>query len=780
MRWPVAVIVCAIAGVLAPAASADPLPGSPDPLPGSTFQGGDGDQADEGSSIDWEGFQAAGRVVHSPDEDHAFAGGSKEDVPGEWALTSEGNGVSPAKDNILDAWSAIDRPAADVFAYLGFTREKANGDTYVAFELNRDARLWDNGRDEIPCRQTGDVAVAMVAHGNGIDLVLQRWITELSDATSGCATRGHFEQRASMPAGSAQGDVNQVAITSHLPGTFAPGSQIRDAGLFGEAALNLSALFQAGFGDRCFAFSSIWMHSRSSDSEQSNLQDYVAPHPVSVRSCTASGVKFYDLNANGQRDRGEPGIPRFVIWADYNNDGVRQSTEPYSVTDRRGRYVISDIKPPGGRYTLRETVVTPGATTPWLCSYPNAGTTGGFANGAGGLFGCGWGPIDASATPRVFNREFGNWIPARLTIRKRLWPAGDPGRFDLKVNGQTVLPAAGDGSTTTIAVPAGRYVVSEAAVPPADAAAYRSTVSCRRTSRRVASTRQGTSFAGLLLLPGNQATCTFRNVLPGTPAIAIEKTGPTVATAGDVLHYTLSVTNPGDVPFPAGAVRVSDDKCDDPPALAGKADADGEDGSPRTLDPGDTWTYDCSRVTPEAGADCALTVVKNTANAEGTAGATTVSDTSSVITNLRCPDQPPEPPHPEPGPEPEPFPNPAPAPPAPVAPISPPGPVPPIGGVAGAASVSGPRGCITRASQLRLTGIRMDRVRVSVDGRRQSTKTLAILQRRTTPLSRLFSPGRHVVTLRVAFQPGSDSSTVTLRRVVTVCPRRATLPRFTG
>ena len=780
MLWRALVIVCAMAGVLAPVAGAAPLPGTSTPLPGSTFQGGDGDQDDEGSSIDWQGLHAAGRVVHSPDEGQAFKSGSKEDAPGNWVLVPEGDGVTPAKDNILDAWSSVDQPAADTFAYLGFTREKGNGDTYVAFELNRDARLWNNGHDEIPCRQTGDVAIAMLAHGNGIDLVLQRWITELSDAFTGCATHGHFEAVATVPAGSAQGDVNQVPITSRLPGTFAPGTQIRDAGLFGEASVNLSALFQAAFGDRCFTFSSVWMHSRSSESESSNLQDYLAPHAVTVRSCTASGFKFFDVNANGRRDPGEPGIPRFLIWADYNGDGVRQSTEPFSVSDRHGRYVISDIKPPTGRYTLREMLLSDPQTTAWLCSYPNAGTPGGFANGAGGLFGCGWGPIDATTTPRAPNRDFGNWVPARLTVRKRLWPASDSGRFDLKVNGITVLPAAGDGSTTTIAVPAGSYVVSEAAAPPTDATAYRSAVSCRRTPRLRGSTRPGTSFARLVLLPGSQATCTFANVRPGTPAIAIEKTGPTAATAGDVLHYALYVTNPGDVPIRASAVRVSDDRCDDAPVLTGKSGAGGADGSPGTLDPGDTWAYECSHATPAARADCALTVVTNTATASGTAGGTTVSDTSSVRTSLRCPDQPPEPPVPDPGPVPGPFPNPSPPPPTPVAPVSPPGPVPPIGGVAGAASVNRPSGCITRVSQLQLTGVRMDRVRVSVDGRPQSTRKLAILQERLTPLSRVFSPGRHVVTLRVVFQPGSDSAAVTLRRVVTVCPRRATLPRFTG
>ena len=766
MRWWFLVILCATACMSAPAASAAPLPGS-------TFQGDDGDQDDQGSSIDWEGLQAGGRVTHSPDDGRAFASGSKENVPGEWNLEAEGDGVSPAKDNILDAWSSVDQPAADTFVYLGFTREKANGDTYVAYELNRDARLWDNGRDEIPCRRTGDVAIAMVAHGTRIAFVLQRWTTELSDAFSGCATHGHFEQETSVPAGSVQSAVNPGPITSHLP----PGTPLHDAGLFGEVAVNLTALSQAAFGDRCFTFSSVWMHSRSSESEHSNLQDYIAPQALTVRSCTASGVKFFDVNANGQRDPGEPGIPRFLIWADYDGDGVRDNTEPYSVTDVHGRYVISDIEPPTGRYTLREKLLTDPSSTAWLCSFPNAGTSGGFADGAGGLFGCGWGPIDASTSPRAPNRDFGDWVPARLTLRKRLWPASDPGRFDLKVNGITVVPGAGDGSTTTIAVPAGRYVVSEAAVPPTDAGAYRSAVSCRQTPRRRGTTLPGTTSRRLRLLPGSQATCTFVNVLPGTPAIAIEKTGPITAFAGDTLHYTLDVTNPGDVPIRARALRVSDDRCDDPPALAGRTDGDGADGSPGTLDPGDTWTYECSHVTQAADAVCAVSAITNTATAGGTAGATTVSDSSSVTTTLRCPDVGPEPPLPQPGPPPVPLPNPAPA---PVAPIAPPGPVPPTGGVAGAASFNRPRGCITRASQLRLTGVRMDRVRVSVDGRPQGTKTLAILQRRTAPLLRAFSPGRHVVTLRVRFQPGSDSAPVTLRRVVEVCPRRAALPRFTG
>ena len=32
------------------------------------------------------------------------------------------------------------------------------------------------------------------------------------------------------------------------------------------------------------------------------MQDYVAPQPLDARTCAAAGTKFFDRNANGQRD----------------------------------------------------------------------------------------------------------------------------------------------------------------------------------------------------------------------------------------------------------------------------------------------------------------------------------------------------------------------------------------------------------------------------------------------------------------------------------------------
>ena len=80
VRLSVVALVAVTLAVLAAAtgSSAATLPSSPTPLPGSTFQGGDGNQDDTAPSVDWQALQAAGRVVHAPDDnaqDTAFVGG---------------------------------------------------------------------------------------------------------------------------------------------------------------------------------------------------------------------------------------------------------------------------------------------------------------------------------------------------------------------------------------------------------------------------------------------------------------------------------------------------------------------------------------------------------------------------------------------------------------------------------------------------------------------------------------------------------------------------------
>jgi hypothetical protein len=757
------------------------LPPSNAPLDGSNFQGADGNQDDASPFDDWQAMQAAGRAYHNADpnaEDTAFTEGSKETQPAGWAFTTEAGGVIPGKSNIRDAWSAFD-PLAQAFLYLAFVRQRALGTTFLTFELNHDSRLWNNGRADIPCRRDDDLLVSYEAQGTAVSVLLYRWVNSVADPDTGCATTGGLASVTGLtPNTDAQGAVNAAAIDAQLPGAYT-GTVPRRR--FGEAALNLTEILGDALGNPCFSFGSIWMHSRSSDAYFSNMQDYVAPNEVAARSCAASGTKFHDLNANGRREaEEEPGLHGWEIFADYNDDGLHDPNEPFAITDSEGQYVINDIRPPDGTYMLRETPLTSrarrrAAAARVNCSYPNAATDGGTSSAPGGMFHCAWGPIDTTTTTWARGRDFGNYMPARIVVRKELEPTTDPGRFDLLVNSGIVVPAAGDGARGGRNVRPGDHTVSEAALTGTNPLDYSSTVGCKVGTRR-RQVRSGGVYADLRLSSGQRAVCTFRNVRIGAAAIGIDKTGPATAVAGETLRYTLYVTNPGYVPFPEASVRVSDPNCDDPPELVGK----GGDATPRTLDRGDTWTYSCSRKTT-AAADCTPSVAPNTATVTGEAGGVSVSDEASIATSLTCPPTPPTPQPPSPQP-PAPQPSP-PQPPAPPSPLVPPGPKPPEAGDAARAGFlfrQATRGCIRgRAPRLSFQGTRIARIQVFVNGNLRRRLSVQTLQRRVTPRVTL-PPGSYRLAVRVTFQRGTGSPPVTFRRRIRICAAKAARPPFTG
>ena len=248
--------------------------------------------------------------------------------------------------------------------------------------------------------------------------------------------------------------------------------------------------------------------------------------------CKAEGKKFHDLNANGKYDAGEPGLAGWRIWADYDDDGTRDSGEPYDDTDAGGAYVITGIKPTsstyttgtygsgGKKYRLREQRPG-GGTGGWTCSYPNASTSGGFANGKGGDFGCGHGPIDSATTPKATGKDFGNYKKPKITVIKKLVPATDAGRFDLKVDGATVKAAAGDGGSGSTYVLPGAHLVSESAAAGTgtDMANYSTSIDCKT----VASKTYGPGWVHPK--SGDEVTCTITNTRLGKVEI-VKQTDP--------------------------------------------------------------------------------------------------------------------------------------------------------------------------------------------------------------------------------------------------------------
>jgi hypothetical protein len=186
-------------------------------------------------------------------------------------------------------------------------------------------------------------------------------VTTRADPDSGCAAEGRLVDADDLaPNVDVQGAVNATAIANALPGAY--GASIA-AQRFGEAALDLAAALADGFGDRCFAYTSVWMHSRSSNSDLANMQDYVAPERLEARRCAAAGTKIFDRNANGVRDVGEPGLARFVIFADYDGDGVRDSGEPFAVTDDNGDRPPTLQESPETRHRTHSTPAMSGSTT---------------------------------------------------------------------------------------------------------------------------------------------------------------------------------------------------------------------------------------------------------------------------------------------------------------------------------------------------------------------------------------------------------------------------------
>ncbi|HEX8200141.1 MAG TPA: SdrD B-like domain-containing protein [Isosphaeraceae bacterium] len=112
--------------------------------------------------------------------------------------------------------------------------------------------------------------------------------------------------------------------------------------------------------------------------------DPVPPRPVEARivepptpggTGTVTGIKWHDVNGNGQREPNEPGLAGVTIYIDLNGNGAHDSNEPSAVTAAQGGYRIVGIAP--GRHTCREVVPT-GMTL----SFPGTGTTrgNGFAD----------------------------------------------------------------------------------------------------------------------------------------------------------------------------------------------------------------------------------------------------------------------------------------------------------------------------------------------------------------------------------------------------------------
>ena len=89
----------------------------------------------------------------------------------------------------------------------------------------------------------------------------------------------------------------------------------------------------------------------------SGRQSFLAPGAINFANtpfaAIIGGVKFQDMNGNGVRDDGEPGMAGWTIFLDTNNNGKLDVGETRTTTDANGGYRFSDLTP-GVTYVVRE------------------------------------------------------------------------------------------------------------------------------------------------------------------------------------------------------------------------------------------------------------------------------------------------------------------------------------------------------------------------------------------------------------------------------------------
>lgn len=96
---------------------------------------------------------------------------------------------------------------------------------------------------------------------------------------------------------------------------------------------------------------------------------------AAVRPATIGGLKYEDLNGNGLRDAGDPGVAGWLVFLDYNGNDALDAGERSTTTDATGNYAFDGLLP--GSYRVVEAM-----RAGWVQTSPGTlGTTDGQEQG---------------------------------------------------------------------------------------------------------------------------------------------------------------------------------------------------------------------------------------------------------------------------------------------------------------------------------------------------------------------------------------------------------------
>ena len=157
------------------------------------------------------------------------------------------------------------------------------------------------------------------------------------------------------------------------------------------------------------------------------------------------GLKWRDLDGDGQRDNEESGIAGVSIYADLDGDGIHDATEPVTITmadnpqtsqvNETGMYWLTEL--PLGTYSIRE--VTP---VGMIQTFPKAASV--YTNDFGGFVGSEWTDASANTSPdgeQTYLGQFGN---KTVTLQYAALPV----HTEVRITADLILIGGWDGAAT--------------------------------------------------------------------------------------------------------------------------------------------------------------------------------------------------------------------------------------------------------------------------------------------------------------------------------------------
>lgn len=295
--------------------------------------------------------------------DNSYKGGVKEDT----SCPAEETGSIPNNKSDLLTFHVYAEPGAGNhpgFLNLAWSRvTDPTGATLMDFEFNQGSL--DVAADKCATgpnvkRRAGDLLIeyGLASSGTSATITKRIW----SGSAWGTAVDLSINDPACNNLPCAEGRVNTSAITAGN----ADGIGARSARTFGEASLDLRAIFSNG---ECAAFGTATLKSRSSESFTSQLKDFISPIKVNIDNCASITINKVTENGDSSFAFGTSGTG--LSGFNLSNGGQKQF-----------------LGLGAGSYTVTETLTAAQVTAGWSlkdlsCTESGSGTSASESLGTG-------------------------------------------------------------------------------------------------------------------------------------------------------------------------------------------------------------------------------------------------------------------------------------------------------------------------------------------------------------------------------------------------------------